>query len=385
MKYSPKFSQYQSFIYLLLILIVFLFPAAASHAQWDPRMDFNNDGIVDAKDLALFLTAWHTQIPVPVPTPTFVPDPRFAGTWIGTFQMTHLATVPKEYGYIIFQINSNGQDLEMIDMTHRGERYLGSITGNTLQASYVSAPPDSAIIKGVWANDTITGTYESPDSQGTFTLKRPGTRADLTGVWILSWTDEYREDKMPTHGVHIAEFSQSGNQITVQTPDNTDSLTGYVEGDTFTFSFPPGNEDNDFFVGGVVNGNSISGTYAWENDRTEGWSSFTGTKSTTTINAAGKWTINSQEMYPKKSLLPDTSTVNITQDQNDITVEITKREGSMGRFTGKIYGNSFVVTGNDVEGYRTRIDGTITGNTITGTYDGNDESEWWWGTYTGRR
>lgn len=383
MKHSPKF-----FLYLTFILTVFLFPSAVSHAQWDPRMDFNNDGIVDAMDLALFLMAWHTQAPVPVPTPTFVPDPRFAGIWIGTYQMTHLTNVPKEYGYIIFQINSNGQDLEMIDMTHRGERYLGSITGNSLQASDVSATPDSAIIKGVWANNTITGTYESPSSKGTFTLKRPGVRADLGGVWILSWKDEYREDKMLTHGVHLAEITQSGNQISVKTPDNTDSLTGYVEGDTFTFSFPPAEAENDFFVGGVVSGNSISGTYAWENDRTEGWSSYTGTKynpSTLTANIAGKWTITSQDIYPAKALRPSVFTITMTQNKNDITLSRVNDEGRIITFNGKIYGTTFVLAGTETEGSWNRVDGTITGNTISGTFEGSDPSEWWWGTYTGKR
>ena len=386
MKFLPVSFLYPTVIYLFFILIMLLFPAAVSHAQWDPRMDFNNDGIVDAKDLALFLMAWHTHAPVPVPTPTFVPDSRFSGMWIGTYKMTHLTNVPQEYGYIIFQINSNGRDLEMIDMTHRGERYLGTISGNTLQASYVSATPDSALIKGVWANNTITGTYESPSSQGTFTLKRPGARADLGGVWILSWKDEFREDKMLTHGVQIAEFTQSGNQITVKTPDNTDSLVGYVEGDTFTFSFPPGGEDNDFFMGGVVSGNSLSGTYAWENNRTEGWSSYTGTKyTTTTVKAAGKWTISALDQYPKKQILPSVFPITLIQNNNDITLERVNEEGQLVSYDGKIYGTTFVIAGSETEGSWTRIDGTLAGNTITGSYEGHDETEWWWGTYTGRR
>jgi len=382
MNRPPRF-----FLFLPLLPIVFFSSSAVSYAQWDPRMDFNNDGVVDAKDLALFLKAWHTQAPVPVPTPTFVPDPRFAGMWIGSYQRNHLDTGAKEPGYNIIQINSDGKNLEMIDYAHPGTRFTGTITGNALKATSGPAGTDSITLYGTWANNTITGTFESTNIQGAYTLKRPGTRADLSGVWILSWKDDYRQDKMLTHGVHIAEFTQSGNQITVKTPDNSENLVGYVEGDTFTFSFPPGG-DNDFFVGGVVSGNSTAGTYAWENDRTEGWSSYTGTKfnpATITANIAGKWTITSQDIYPTKAPRPSVFTITMTQNKNDITLSRVNEEGRTVNFNGKIYGNTFVLAGTDSEGSWNRVDGTVTGNTISGTFEGSDPSEWWWGTYTGKR
>lgn len=75
----------------------------------------------------------------------------------------------------------------------------------------------------------------------------------------------------------------------------------------------------------------------------------------------------------------------MTQNKNDITLSRVNEEGRTVNFNGKIYGNTFVLAGTDSEGSWNRVDGTVTGNTISGTFEGSDPSEWWWGTYTGKR
>lgn len=56
-------------------------PASASGTEateWDARFDFNEDGVVDDKDLLLFIMQWQTRAPgtgTPTATPTPTPTP----------------------------------------------------------------------------------------------------------------------------------------------------------------------------------------------------------------------------------------------------------------------------------------------------------------------
>ena len=67
--------------------------------------------------------------------------------------------------------------------------------------------------------------------------------------------------------------------------------------------------------------------------------------------------------------------ISFSQSGHDITLYVD------GTLRGKIYGNSFVVTGSD----ESIISGTFDGNSVEGTFEGDDDYGWYWGTFTGSK
>ncbi|MBD3266197.1 SUMF1/EgtB/PvdO family nonheme iron enzyme [bacterium] len=54
-----------------LCLLLHPHPAFCEETEWDERMDFNNDNVVDVHDLLQFMRSWHAKVPANVePTPT---------------------------------------------------------------------------------------------------------------------------------------------------------------------------------------------------------------------------------------------------------------------------------------------------------------------------
>lgn len=52
------------------LALCFIIIPMAQAQEWDSRMDYNNDGIIDGKDLLIFMRHWRQRVPIPTPTPT---------------------------------------------------------------------------------------------------------------------------------------------------------------------------------------------------------------------------------------------------------------------------------------------------------------------------
>jgi len=129
----------------------------------------------------------------------------------------------------------------------------------------------------------------------------------------------------------------------------------------------------------------MNGYYLWFDD-SRGWGGFTAEEHDgSTVNASGTWRVTYRERYGDNPGSRITADFTITKSGHNITLHVEVEGQSYGTFDGKIYGDSFVVDGiNDTDAF-IRIDGTISGSSISGTLDGEEGDGWWWGTYSGSR
>jgi len=363
-------------------------PADASSQRWD-RYD---DGMIDGHDLFILISEFHqtgpepTATPVPTPTPTV---PSIAGTWIGTLEKTSgLPDVPIG-GSIIAEVGQTGGSLS-ITMRPDNQVWTGTIEGNTVTASGLDNRGYPTDIEGTLSGGIITGTYSGRDDgsgtswSGNFSLRRPGTREDTGGIWLVQWFDDFDSDGQPTYGYRLAEFVQNGNEITVEALVDGGIGAGYVEGNVMIFRI------GGTVEGGVVYGDFYYGTYTWDSAGSSSWGYTDAEKYVpgTTVNASGDWGIDFTEIYADKPSPKPAVAFDMTAKQtgNDITLDVTFGAIPFGTFSGKIYGYMFVTSGTSVEGDLVRIDGYLLDDPLVdGTVEGEGQNPWWWGTYDGSR
>jgi len=159
---------------------------------WDSRMDFNNDGVVDVKDLIIFLKAWHTYrpnggvTPTPSPqnlTPTATPTQPPTPTWTPTpvsVPSGQTITVP-------LTLPAGAKPLEMV-LIPAGSFIMGS--PNSEKDRYPDEGPQHWV---TISKDFYMGKYEVTQAQ--WQAVRGSNPANGHGVgnnypvYYVSWND----------------------------------------------------------------------------------------------------------------------------------------------------------------------------------------------------
>ena len=383
----------------LITSIIFIWTYISGYAEeWDPRMDFNNDGVMDAKDLIIFLNAWNTHKPTvgvtptptprptvyiwPTPIPTFIPSDAapLNGIWIGSYQGSYTDIGVNNNGYIIISISQTGSALTIYTWNEK-ESLTGTITQNSFTASRVSSDRSSFRLTGTLSNNIITGNFDNPHSKDSFTVSRPGARKDLSGIWIEKLKVDYSAKGFTTNSTLLFQITQKDNQlVSLSLMDNYETTYGRLEGNVFLLENASGDGS------GTVNGNSMTGAFSTNSDGNMEISSYTTSKYVgTTVQVAGQWTVSAKTIYPKPDPTIQQIPLKIAQNSNDVTAVMPNDKGGMDHFTGKIYGDSFILTGFNSDGNRIRIDASLSGAQLVGTFRSEGNNQWEWGTYTATR
>lgn len=199
--------------------------------------------------------------------------PQISGVWIGSYTQQYNSAGFANYSMpIIFDCYQNGPDVSMTFYPESQDMY-GQVTEQGLSVSGTGTSwfGEDISFAGTVSGNSITGTYEGSSSydsfRGIFEAHTPGARADLTGTWSVSASDQYDMYGEYESVSYTMSVSQSGSELYISIP-GLGSTSGRVEGDTFVFVL------DDSLVGGTVSGNRISGYYYYGT----GWGTFTGSR-----------------------------------------------------------------------------------------------------------
>jgi len=311
------------------------------------------------------------------------PPEEFSGTWIGTYETTSSATIEQTGAdvTVTFPIGSGGM--------------TGTVSGDTLTADGTLWTGEPASVSLTISDTQVSGVYESGTAgnidQGTFDLMlTSGPPAQIqTGDWYGTIEDKY-DYEYQIHGVFFTNIEvHSSSHIVVnveyevENPGEVFSLAGEIAGNVFMAMYE-WQEGFEFVTGLIEADGHISGYFQekWTDDYESGfcWGEFEQWVSPDApVDLSGSWRIIFTDVYADD---PESDTVDLRFTQNGSSLSMVEMP-----MNGEVRGNRFVLVGNDDDGAPTRIDGEMNvGNgSISGTFEGEDDWEWWWGTYTGQR
>lgn len=181
------------------------------------------------------------------------PLPNIDGGWTGTYKdISRTDGSPLSSGYCIFQITQSGPFIGMVDAM--GDMVLsGTLTGKKFTLTGTSHD-DPTTITGSVMGSSITGSYTGSDCRGSFSLRRPGATANISGDWALS----VRTTSPPSSSTSSkpCNIAQSGNSLTITTGEII--TRGVISGSTFVTESTSGN----FVIGGTTSRGTLSGKWS---------------------------------------------------------------------------------------------------------------------------
>jgi len=322
------------------------------------------------------------------------PPEDFSGTWVGSYETISSDAYPSSampHGYLIATIAQTGSDVTVTFPIGSGGM-TGTVTGDTLTADgtlWTDIPLSTTLtISGT----QLTGTFESGTAgnidQGTFDLTlTSGPPAQIqTGDWYGTIEDKYDSEGYQMYGVLFTNIEvHSSSHIVVnveydeaENPGEVFSLAGEIAGNVF-MCMASGGGWFVYLTGVIESDDHVSGTWQEVGDGDFGWGEFEQWLSPgPQIDMNGTWRVSFQNVYPDT----ESGALDLSFTQNGTSLSAVEMPVS-----GEVRGNMFVLVGNDENGDPMRIDGEMDLGTgrISGTFQGEDDWEWWWGTYTGQR
>ncbi len=329
-----------------------------------------------------------------------LPPEDFSGTWTGTYETTSSDAYPGSampHGYLIATIDQTGSQVTVTFPVGSGG-LTGTVSGDALTATGSFWTGGPASVSLTISGTQLTGTYETGTvgniDQGTLDLTlTSGPPAQIqAGPWYGTIEDRYVSDGS-IYGVFFSSIEiPSGSQLVINIeldepgdPGIVSPMPGEIAGNVFMCG-QGGAGWFEYLTGIIESNDHVSGTWqeVWEGDFF-GWGEFEQRLSPgAQVDLNGTWRVNTQDVYADD---PQSGTVDITVTQTGTSLTmLIEGEGTL--LSGEIRGDMFVVMGQDGDGDSMRIDGALEGSRLSGTYEGQDVSDWddwWWGTYTGQR
>jgi len=323
------------------------------------------------------------------------PAENFAGTWIGTYETTDSDSFPSyalPTGYVIAYIDQTDNDVTITFPVGSGG-LSGTVAADTLTATGTLWNGDTASVELTMTGSQITGTFESEYAgyadEGTFDLElATQPPADVqTGKWYGPVEDMYDSEGEMTHNVMFTTIerpSSSDLVVNIEYFDPTMQgivfpLEGTVVGDVFMCMLGTGS-DFMYLTGTIHDDEHVTGYAAYRVEGEFGWSEFEQWRSPgAEVDVSGAWRMDYHTVYSDD---PESGSLDLTFTQAGSTLSII--EVSM---TGEVRGSTFVLVGTGPYGDPMRIDGEMNtqSDTIGGTFEGEDDVGWYWGTYTAQR
>lgn len=343
---------------------------AGRAAEWDPRMDFNGDGVVNHLDLLLFMNAWQTVNPE-----GFTPDDpaaaSYIGVWAGSVQGTAgLEPIDPRILYIILEIRLNQQNQPVLSFPGDEDDYTLS---NVSAGGFTAVSPEgerlefTGSVQGALAGSiTVTGDDGDTDTYAVNLSPAAEIPFDPSGVWIVDTVEEHNVFGFPFREVFFAEI-RAGNTGTfpeasaVVNLETGETDPAFIASDIMVGAFG----DNEFNLR-FTSPNALTGVSEYdEDDGFPSWSTLTGVKYVpgSDANLAGAWTLTLTPLFGggEAQTIPG---VVLSQNGHRITASLP--DGSAAQ--GAIYGNRFTLNSEIAEPGESgtvRISGAVNGNAVS--------------------
>lgn len=356
------------------MLIFFLFTtsvAIAQQARWDPRMDFNNDGIVNQIDLLLFMQAWQTRAPESPGLPPEVIQ-NLLGTW--TFRAEAENPEPDDvsplYGIATFHEENGMLVLRLADSDD--SPYLVASDPSGL-VDFQATNGDGEIIVGTVNGNRIDARANIPDDEDVDTyslqlIRNESFVVDVSGVWVIRVQELFNETfSVLEQDVLLVDFEETMVNEGISTFTIRDLLQPEVSlttnaraiGRTLIAML------DETRIGIEFSDSSLTGTYQEESDT--GWGVLNGFRSQAgdSLNLSGNWNLEIRQLKgPETGLVETIPGVLITQRGEQVELQapdgstltglqydgVYKLVSSPGlEFTLEVFGE--VINPNRMEGY----------------------------------
>jgi len=325
------------------------------------------------------------------------PPEDFSGTWIGTYECTASDSYPsgaEPHGYLIATIAQTGADVTMTFPVGTGG-LTGTASGDTLTADGTLWMGYPASVSLTISGTQISGTYETTAHSGTdvgdfsLTLVTSPPAQVRAGEWYGLLTDFYDSEGCPTECVLFSDIeTPSTGEIVIDAeymdlddPGVVFEFPGVIAGNVFAVMLHMGT-DVTYLSGVILSDEHLTGTYdsQWEDDGfiEYEWGEFEQRLSPgPQIDLTGQWQLTVQDVYGD-SIDPQPRTFTVTCVQTGAVLTMTDAEANT--YTGEVRGNMFVMFDDD-EPFR--VDGMLEGSQVSGTSEGEDNGDWYWGTFSG--
>lgn len=366
----------------------------------DPVSDIGDDGSAGDPDSDQFTNEQEYQNGTNPHEYDGVLAEDFSGTWTGTWTGTDSSVYPSNRypnGHVIAEMAQTGGQVTVTFPVGSG-RLTGQAEGDSVTVTGTLWTGEDATVTFTVAGNDLTGVYESETSTGNrnwgefdLAMTTAGPTGLDSGRWHGTAEDIYDSEGDPTDMVLFTTIrtpSVSAMEIDIEMESVEDpyavlTFHGVRAGDVF---MAMGDEPGaSLWISGQIDAaDQMSGTTLWdEDDGSFGWAEFVQMLTPqTSLDIQSTWRISPKARYGGG--VPDKLDLPIDQTGTDIEVN----DGTFDMI-GEVRGDTFVLVGTgyddeDMAYFPIRIDGTVDGSSVSGTFE-VDSDEWVWGTYTGNR